>query len=395
MSKFLISRDVSVCKETTKQGSSLNIYLRNKGSVSIEAAVVMPFILLVFAVLLYMSHILYVENLIRSNMVLTTHELAVSATVLDELSLVDDLQEKYQAGDEIIGQSWEKYSKVSTVVSGSGDRLDDVFSAKDEIFAEISSLDRKSNIREVAESGIRIIDEFLKVKTEIQGDVAVFLDGIKFFLHNGKSMVLDGGFAAGVCFLDELMLKNYALVKFHSLISDENLRQLKVSNFKIITGRYMIPDDSVELSYSYDVYIPFITDFFDEKHEIRGQVLARAYTGSYDSKDVKSKKKSDGKSYVYVAGASSFNRCYHVYSCLRKPLESASSFSSLGRTECKYCKEHYTRGFKVYFVSGKSKLHFDKKCPRIYSRNVKKLTIDEAKKLGYRACMKKGCTGGK
>ncbi len=368
---------------------------RRSGSVSVEAAIVMPFILVVFASLLYMSHILYVESLLRSNMLIATHELAVSATVLDEIKLVDDLQERYQAGDEVIGQSWEEYSKIGTVVAGASDRIDGVLAAKDEVFAEISGLDKHSSMPELAESGIGIIDNFVRVKNEVEGDISILLDGIKFFMLNGKSLVLDGGAATGLCFLDDLLAKNYASAKFHSLISAEDLKQLNVNDFTVVTGRYMLPDDSVELTYIYDVYIPFISDFLGERHELSGRVLARAYTGSYDSKDVKAKKKKADKSYVYIASASAFNKCYHVYSCLRKPLIEASAFTSLGRDECKYCKEHSSKGFKVYFVSGTSKVHFDKKCPRIYSKKVKKMTAGEAKKLGYRPCMKKGCTGGK
>ncbi len=52
-------------------------------------------------------------------------------------------------------------------------------------------------------------------------------------------------------------------------------------------------------------------------------------------------------------------------------------------------------GFKVYYVSGKSRVHYSNKCPRIYSKNIKKLSVEEAEKLGYRKCLKKGCTGGK
>ncbi len=364
-----------------------------RGSVSIEAALVIPFTMIVFATILYFSHILYVENLIHSNMMMVSHKVAMTGYVFDKVGMVDYVQQEYQAGDEVIGDKIEQVDKINATLGSLKENSGDIISFKNDFENTVNRIRNGNSLVQTGKDVIALTGQFVNVKQNIGKDVEKLLEQMKELLTINGADLQGAAKSAGIVFFSNIISSNYAKMQFNKIISDKQLENMRVSNLKIIGGAYMIPDDTVSFTYSYDIFIPFITDYTDRSYKVRRSVIARAYTGSYDSKEVHKKRKIKINKYVYVATGSVTNSCYHVLSCLRKPLQSGSLYELSSRSVCEYCKKHNKKGSKAYYVSKNSKIHYNRHCPRIYSKKIKKMTEEEAKEAGYRPCQKRGCFG--
>ncbi len=366
----------------------------NRGSMTIEAAVVIPFVAIIFAVVIYMSHMLYVENRIHSNMLIAANEVGVSACILDKTGGINKLQKEYQKSDEFIGKTAGRYTDAKEAFNKLRENKDIILKSSDSILEDFNSVRGISDLGSLKDSAESIIENIGKGKDNID----TIIGAITFFAKNAKGIVVEGVKAGAISILSETIAENYVEYRFKSIISDEELRRMNVSNMDISRASYMLPDDTIRFSYSYDIYIPFVTDIFDDKYTVNRNVLVRAYTGSYDTEEAVNKKKKEKSddNIVYVAKTSGEGICYHKLECLRKPVKKFKAQPPYrGNSVCKWCEAHKTMGKSVFKTSKSSKVHYIRECPRIYSADIKAMPQEEAVKRGYKVCNKRGCTGGK
>ncbi len=363
-----------------------------QGSVTIESALVLPVVIIVFAVLLYLSNVLYVENTIHSKMLLIADDLSLSACVLDKTILLDGVQKKYQEGDQVVGEIKDAVNTITGKNFVSDEGIKGLMNSFNDSYRRIGDLSLNSSAIEVLEVASDLISNFKNMREDVKEGALKSLPDFTLLIHWKKNLT-KAGQAVGVNLLSQFLTEVGVKYEFNKIFSDDELKNMRVSNLKIQDGAFLIPDDSISFSYSYDIFFPFLSDFLGEEYKVKRWVTTRAFTGSYDAKDVKKKKLKASNKYVYIATTSRFNKSYHYISCLRKPLQSAYLIDVGSRSVCKYCKEHCVRGLRVYYVSNSSKVHYDDKCPRIYSKKIRRLTVKEAEELGYKACRKKGCIG--
>ncbi len=361
------------------------------GSMTVETALVLPLVIILLAVLLYMSNILYVENTVHGKMLIASDKLALSACVLDKSSLLGDMQKKYQEGDEIVGQASEMYQGFNNTNAITGEGFAEITNLLNDSYKEITNI-RGSSPKEFLNKVSNLNSNFNRLRESLKNSAFKFLPDFDFVLNVGENLT-NAGKAFGINALSQLISREGMKYEFYKLISEEDLKKMRLSDLEIKNGAFLIPDDSISFTYSYTIFFPFISEYFSGGYEVERTVCTRAFTGSYDAMEVKKKKEKNSKKFVYIATTSAGNSCYHYISCLRKPADSIGKDEIKGREICERCKKNKLVGNKFYCVSGSSKIHYDRKCSSIYSRYVKRLTIEEAKKMGYRPCSKKGCVG--
>ncbi len=366
--------------------------LCSQGSLTVETALVLPLTIIFLAVILYMGNVLYTENLIHSKMMIASDKVALSACVLDKTTLLDDMQKKYREGDEVIGEGYDAYLTLSGKNLKAREVLIKLGNFVNDSYKGVIGISRASNYKEVLTVVSGLISSFGELRKSFKDGFLESLPDIRLLFDFNKNLA-NAGEALGINIVSQFISQKSIEYEFYKMISKEDLEKMRVSGLKIENGAFLIPDDTISFSYSYSIFFPFVSDLLGDGYKVSRSITTRGFTGSYDAREVKAKKKGKSDKYVYIATTSVGNSCYHYISCLRKPVHSISKREIGSREVCARCRKKALLSDTAYCVSGKSKIHYDRYCSTIYSRYVKRLTLEEAKKLGYRPCSKKGCVG--
>ncbi len=363
------------------------------GSVTIEAAITIPFVIFVFAFMLFMIKVEFIKYYIHNNVIMATHETALEVYAIDKTGLVDKSQRIFQAGDTSLNSTIATINTAKDSASSIYYGGLDIISKNSSLYRNCENLVKSEDFLSFAKNSYELADDFKNKKDELISNTKNITDALNYFITNAKTIVTSPLKAYAVIYANNAIAEGFINSKFHSLVGKDKLRSIGVEDLSFDNCHIMLPDDTIDISYKYKIRVPFLTNIFGKYIRVYGSSLARAYTGSYDTNDIKAKKKNDNDKYFYIALTSEGNHSYHLLSCLRKPVIRGSSTDVFlkGRLVCKYCKANYTQSSQVYYTSDSSKVHFKQYCPKIYSEKIERITEEEAIERGYDPCDKKGC----
>lgn len=375
--------------------------LSNRGSITIEAAIVMPFVLMIFVSILFFSKIVAIQDEVQSTLYQVAQGLAKDAYITDVLTLkavqqdlfVDGYSKRKDLGvqgktllaDAVTLKHQAEYA-IDGLRMGEWSAL---FTKEERTFAETLS--------EMAGAGAKVSQSLLKMSSEM----VHLISNSQEALESAKKAVGPMGVSEVVGLANRFMSEALISHEFNKHLSKEDLKNIGILDGKMdFSGSsLMLLEDTIVVRGSYAIDLPLLRRFFPQGLKVTQEALARAWTGSYDSgetKRIKSQLQLEN-SIFFIALKSSDNYAYHILSCLRKDLLNGSYEVEVlyeKRSICSYCKGHTKQvdpTMPVYFTSARSKVHLDDYCPRIYSYEIQGLTKEEAEHKGYQACKKPGC----
>jgi len=368
---------------------------RRKGALTIEASIILPFVIVTLGFLLYFMKVYYIQSEIDGAMTRMAHDMSVYAYAIDKTGIVDAQQQAYvdAYASRAYKSSVEALMKSVDFKSFGQDqfKLDLVRGTEGEPEVKSDMLGWKS--LELAIQMDNIHNQMVHLVSEINRHYEEALMQTKG-LAQSEMMDFSNGMVAAQ--ISKAMFKNY--------LDDERLRAWGVYSGKGVVdfsaSTMMLYDDTINIVARYHIDLP-LGGFIKEGLPIYQSVKVRAFTGSYDANTSMRKMKTPQEPLYFIATASSDNYSYHVYSCLVKDLFEGrySEHVEDGGELCIYCKSNYNLPvsqaekelYPVYYTSKTAKVHLSKNCPRIRAIDIEAVTKQEAEIRGYKPCKKHGC----
>jgi hypothetical protein len=382
-----------------------------RGTLTIEASIVLPIFITIILGVLYLIKGFYIQNEIESAMTKVAHELAVHAYVVDQTGLISIQQNLYNDGlgdyETVTSSINSVIANGQTILSMEGTINTDVFIPWIDVEAlpEVKESDSLEDMIRVSAESLKrapvmfdsVYDNILSLQGSMIELYEVILTSIDDVAITETIEYANGKVADGIC-----------KQSFKKYVSDDQLMAWGVSFeeewIDFGDSSIMLSDDTIQIVSKYIIQFPLLPQLFDGV-PIYQSVMARAYTGSYDSEEdrsvIDSKGEKEEKIY-FIATETPENYCYHYYSCLVKELSKSTYGETVtqGRGLCQYCKTHYIKSRDigelensiVYFTSLTSKIHLSETCPRIKAIIVEAVSVEEAIERGYgKPCDKYGC----
>ncbi|PKM54284.1 conserved protein of unknown function [Petrocella atlantisensis] len=368
---------------------------RRKGALTIEASIILPFVIVTISFILYFMKVFYIQSEIDGAMTRMAHDMSVYAYAFDKTGLVEAQQEVYIDAYESRAYKSSVESLLKSIDLQSFKqaqfRLDSILGTEEEAIAPSDGLGWKP--LELAIQMDNIHNQIFNVVSEINRHYEEALTHSKG-LALSEMMDFSNGWVAAQ--ISEAMFKNY--------LDDERLRSWGVYSEKGVidfsASTMMLYDDTINIVARYHIDMPF-GHFIEDGLPIYQSVKVRAFTGSYDANTSIKKMKAPQEPLYFIATASSDNYSYHVYSCLVKDLFEGRYSEHVvddGKL-CIYCKTNYSIPvsqvekalYPVYYTSKTSKIHLSRNCPRIRAIEIEAVTKEEAEAKGYLPCKKYGC----
>lgn len=372
------------------------------GALTIEAAIVLPLIMAAFLSILFLAKAYYIQDQIHSALTRTVHDLAVDLYALDASGLVDVQQHVYQ---EKAQQSKDFKAAVAGVTDNAvglrrtGEQLVSFGHDLNGWYAQVGdlSLEDVASIAEFGQTAVAFIKQGEHLAEEAGNSVTGMLDAMAMLYQEGMSNPEAGALAEAVEFANGLVADKVAASLFHGYLSEEQLSAWGVSAdsglVDLSMSGLMLYDDTVEVVAVYQIDVPFGHEWFAGALPMFQKASARVWTGSYTAGEIKHHHgigdDHAGEEIFYISTRDT--ECYHYYTCLRKPTLVSTyreEVRARGRSVCSFCIKHYpvTWRMPVYCTSRTSKVHLNEHCPKIYSPDIKALTLTAAESLGRRAC---------
>ncbi len=379
---------------------------RYRGVMTIEAAVVFPFVMLVLATLLYMAKVIYIQDQVHSALMTTAHELSVDLYAVDKIGLTDIQQSAYREGATSLGSLSEAQSDITT--SGS-----EIVSVVDQAVGDVmafqipESLDGNVDWEGGQES---LVDQAKKVVTNGPAMITAVSENIQTITSVIKSLYSQGaGHLTNIALMEMVDLANGVVAKelsevmMYQQLPKTYLSKLGVANggeLDLSMSSVMLYDDTITLVAVYEIDIPFGQDWLIGNIPVMQKVTVRSWTGSYGSDEIKqriAKDSSETEKIYYISTGDSSNHSYHVLTCLKKPLTISTYHEEVeekGRKICSYCNNHFTAKDhdEVYFTSSKAAIHLKDTCPIVCAKGIIAVTEEEAINVyGRQPCKKAHC----
>jgi CBS domain-containing protein len=383
-----------------------------KGTLTIEAAIVLPLFMIFFIAILYFIKGFYIQNEIESAMTKVAHEMAIHAYAIDKTGLIDLQQEAYN-------EAYIDYDNFTDTINNVLVNSQELLECKNQLIGEldydfneikpIPMVEEDDSLIEIVRVMTQALEKAPTLLNEIYGNL---LNLQKNILSLYEEAMMNGGKVATVELIEYangIVAEQLCNMSFKRYISNKQLEAWGISyGNKIIDfgdSSLLLRDDTIEIVAKYKIEFPFFSHIING-FPIYQSVKVRGFTGSYnvttDRQSISTK--AQNEKIYFIATQSPDNYCYHYYSCLVKELNVATYQATVlkGRGLCHYCENHYGDGMDqgdkenmmVYFTSNTSKIHLSRTCPRISAIVVEAVTVNEAVARGYgKACDKYGCVG--
>lgn len=379
---------------------------RYQGALTVEAAIVLPIVLICFVFLLSIARTIYIQQQIESALLKTAQTMALDAYVLNKGGVVNLQQDLYREG--VLERGYASIlarERVDTldglvgIVSDESVDLLDYGQRVTQYGASLNGLKSSPDFHSFYVEAEKAIDEGQAMAKTAMDQMTGMLAGLEAV--SNEVMAHYGATAAGigVLYANRYMANGGAEVVFKSYMSQGRLESWGIDGLLDFDDcSYLIVDDTVVVDLSYDVNQLFGKYLKIPGIKVNQKVVARAWTGSYDSDEIKKiNKESVPQPIYYVSTRSNDVNCYHVYSCLRKPLIAGvyqEAVINQKREVCLYCQRHYAisdETMPIYYTSSSAKVHLNPQCPLVYGLRIRAVTADEAEAEGFYPCSKPGC----
>lgn len=325
------------------------ILIRQKGSLTVEASLVLPIFICAILTIGFLTKIVYTHEIVQYAITEAANEMASSSYLyyvsgiydIDD-TLNDELEERKQRSEEHINNIVDSFKELNT------------------------SLDQ--------------------IKAKTYGSYEYIVSNSKDEMINLASLVAKAEIDKDKTYIGNILIRHY--IKKHGL-TDNRLRNLDIDKLDFSQSSYFKNNQDIDVVVKYKVNIPVPIKFISYMPIVQ-RATARAWLGGNDGllalgTDAKYKE-AKGKVYVSKRG-SSYHRfgCYHIFKEIEAlDLEEAKK---LGLKPCKKCDPPLeSSGECRVFKSKKSndgKYHREG-CTHLF-KDIMEINLDEAWKK-YKPC---------
>jgi len=385
---------------------------RQKGVVTIEAAIILPIFIVSIISMIYFIKVIYIQDQIQSALTRTAHEVGTHAYLLDKIGLVDAQQQLYVTGRKSSQTLGEAVNNIKINAVELNQKMVDMtgFIAADKT-TELSwpTISSKKDLLGLIEEVWVMMAVLPGEIKEINQYITGLLEHIKVLVEEGPSHGINIGKGELVELTNGAITSRVMTHTFKKYIPEKQLEAWHVLDnngyIDFDDSNYMLVEDTVEVVARYRIGLPFINGV---SIPIYQSVVARTFTGSYDyectyKRKVPTRDHSDGKGEIYYTTKNGMS--YHYFGCLRNEMTSDYyKNTKLGDVKCEICEgKHLFDGITgetiIYYTSRSANklsrtIHIDHKCVGVYKKNIIAVTREEAEKMGKTPCRKYYCVGG-
>ena len=373
------------------------------GVLTIEAAMTLPLVIIALVSILFFAKVYYIQDQIHSAMTKAVHDMSVDAYVVDQLGLVDVQQGIYKEGVAAMTSMEDASASVSE--NGSALLMDaaNVSSYGGQVanwFGAFEGLPNVQDFNGLAREAISLIEQGPELVEGMTENMDMMVKGLQMLYQEAATSMATVGLMEAADFGNGIVAEAVGQAAFYRYLSKDQLEAWDVGSdggyIDFSMSDYLLFDDTITLVAEYKIKIPFGNAWLGESIPVMQKVTARAWTGAYDSGEMKTRAlvEEEVEQIYYISTGDADNHAYHFLSCLRKPLIKSTYYEEVmmkNREVCHYCKEHYavTEDMEVYYVKESSKVHLYHQCYTVYAQGLMAVTEEEAVNVYHRTPCKK------
>ncbi|GKX30938.1 hypothetical protein SH1V18_34180 [Vallitalea longa] len=372
-----------------------------KGSLTVEAALVLPIFLMAILSIMYIMKIIYIHENIQQSLSETANELATYSYILDKSKILGAQQEIYQNASRNSSSGKNMYNRLEDLFKSIEGGNSYTYEEKklDTTFVHTSNTsDLNSNI-----------DNFLGIITKIKGimkdnaetaygSLYEMVDSLDSVLNSVKKTMVSGSLCEGIS-----VANNYVGTKIAEKILDNYITDEQYERWYIVGGKkgmnfrhskFMLDNQDIDLVVKYRINIPMPFPGI-RNIPMTQRVKVRGWTGNGgDHNECMEEQKVSSQNYeeltdetiVYCVKNSNV---YHKYlTCVNNvTIPEIYDRSKHKHKLCERCSKNVDMS-KIKFVyhtpSGEV-YHVDSSCTQIHS-DIIEMTKKEAEESGRHLC---------
>lgn len=312
------------------------ILIREKGSLTVEAALVLPIFICAILTVGFMTKLVYVQETVQHAIDEAANEMASTSYIyytsgiydIDD-TLSNELNDKKEKSEEHIEKIVECYKELSDSISkiqiDSGNFYEDINGA--------NLYDSAKPLKHIVSDGENIddnIDELQSIIEEIASDP-------KGEIISLASLMAKEGYDNSKTIIGNALIRHY--MNKHGL-SNNRLERLNIEKLDLSSSTYFEDSEDIDVIVKYNFDMPLPIKFVNY-FTIVQRAKVRAWMGGDDdlsaTENGEEDRDNDRKVYVSKKG-SSYHRfgCYHIFKEIEElDLQEARR---LGLDQCKKCK---------------------------------------------------------
>lgn len=371
-----------------------------KGSLTIEAALVLPIFLMVIFSIIYFIKVIYIHEQVQHAITEVSNQIALGSYILDNAGIIDLQQDTYDQAKSNLESATGSVEDVLQELEGltefkvSGQVQGDMVATSSE-GGEGSWCEKLNNLSEEVSSIKNQIEESI---TNIYNTLTEVMECIQILTEDSKQIIVSMGVVPGM-----ELVNNAIGSKVTSTLMQQYISEKDYINWGIINGKkgmdytqsqFFLKDDDICIVVRYEIEMPFLKGILKPITITQG-VKSRAYTGNGNFNSMLEKvRKSDeeaDKSIVYITKKGTK---YHTdRSCNYidiKIKETTYEKVKDNETICEVCAKHglvISDSETVYSTDVSDIYHTTVNCWTI-KRDVMSITLEEAQENGYTHCSK-------
>lgn len=369
-----------------------------KGSLTIEAALVLPIFLFALFSLVYLIKVIYIHEQVQYAITEAANEMAIGAYVLDRGGLLDIQQETYNQAKGNLEVTVDALETVLHTIEG----LTEFDAGFEEKGGAIESHPSEGDMS-VGEKLDSLSNDFLSIKDQIEteiievyGGLTDIIECIQVLSKDSKQMIVSLGVVPGMEVMNNVIGSKITAQLVNNYITLEEYSKWHIINGKkgmdYSRSSFLLKDDDICIVVHYQIEIPFLRGVI-EPINMTQAVKTRAFTGNgnFVGKHEQSVVNEEDKSVVYITKKGTK---YHTIRSCRyidvKIKETTYESVKEHKSICEVCakeKPELNPSTIVYSTDASDIFHTSKNCWTI-KREVISVTEEEALENGYTLCSK-------
>ncbi len=369
-----------------------------KGSLTVEAAIVLPMFLMAILSVVYIVKIIFIHESIQYALSETANEMATYAYLLEKTEILNAEQEIYHTAMEKVSQTSGHADNISQYSESFYKTIEGARS-----YGKTQRMKPSKSFEDMKENAS--LGEYIKAYIEhakdikdtmfIQAETAFYsineiITSTEVILNSMESTLINACLAEGM-----EVTNNFVGTKMAELFMEQYISEEQLDKWFVIGGRkgldykrsrFMLADDDIDLIVYYDLSIPIPFPVID-KIPIMQRVKVRGFTGNGNSDQVYVKPEAvsndEGKDerIVYVVEG---RTVYHLYRrCVQKISYPLDYVPKLHKSRlCKTCSKRVDISTiqTVYHIPSEKDTngyHVIPFCSTHYSKKVYEITLNE------------------
>lgn len=369
-----------------------------RGSLSIEAALVLPIFLFAIFSLAYIIKVIYIQEQVQFAINEAANEMAIGTYLLEKGGLLDLQQETYNQATSNIEVTVDAINTVLDTIDGLTEYTTN--NAQEQTVVEWSPYNEDdtaiSKLNHISKNLRALKDQIQTEVIKVYTGISETMDAIRVLTEDSKQMITSLGVVPGIQVMNNVIGSKIAAHLVNGQITDKDY-----NDFHIIDGKkgidyfkssFCLNDDDLTIVVSYQIEIPFFKGMIKPINMTQA-VKVRAYTGNgnFNSQAEKSYGDKEKQDIVYIT--KNGTKYHTIRSCRYidvKVKETTYQRVKDHKAICEICAkelDELSNNTIVYSTDASDIFHTSKTCWTI-SREVISVTESEAKENGYTLCSK-------